>query len=101
LNPKLLQLGVFQVGIDDLHPPPNTVVKQTAATARRRVRRELTNRSVGLRIRAFLDGFSGSLIHTMDVNLDVNSAVLITLLCRNLAEVLTAKKPHCLKLANL
>jgi hypothetical protein len=77
LNPRLLQLGVFQVGvfhvgIDDLQPTPNTAVEQTAATARPRVSRELQGRFVSLRIRAFLDGFGGQYDDSINVNSVIN-----------------------------
>jgi hypothetical protein len=68
LNPKLLQLGVFHVGMDDLQPPPNTVVEQIATTARQRVRREVQRCSVNLSIRAFLGGFGGYCDNSMNVD---------------------------------
>lgn len=97
MKPKLLQLGVFQVGvfqvgIDDLQPTPSTVVEQTTATARPRVSRELQERFVSLRIRAFLDGFGGQ----NDDSINVNSVIIFssnTPTGRDLVRDLLANQP--------
>lgn len=53
-RPNVLQLGAFQVGIEDLQPPPVMVAEPTTTKAKQRVNRALLALCFHLRIRAFL-----------------------------------------------
>ncbi|HBJ37553.1 MAG TPA: hypothetical protein DDZ51_22920 [Planctomycetaceae bacterium] len=70
------------MGIEDLHPPLNTVDEQTATTAKQQVSRELIGRSALFRIRAFLDGFGGCYDNAMNVD-----SAIILLSLRQLAGI--------------